>query len=96
MSEAPFTKEEKELLRQYQNLSTSVPSMAGRLAVEVIAASIFIGAWAYTGHALYLVVFIAALVGYNIQRILRQYKNLPKLRSISKKTIGEVANEKET
>jgi hypothetical protein len=96
MSEAPLTKEEKELLRQYQNLSTSVPSVAGRLAVEVIPAAIFIGAWVYTGHALYLVVFIAALVGYNIQRIVRQYKNLLKLRSISKKTIGEVANEKET
>jgi hypothetical protein len=96
MSEAPLTKEEKELLRQYQNLPISVSSVAGRLAAEVIPASIFIGAWVYTGHALYLVVFIAALAGYNIQRILRQYKNLLKLRSISKKTIGEVANEKET
>jgi hypothetical protein len=96
MSKAPLTKEEEELLRQYQKLSTSVPSVAGRLAVEIIPASIFIGAWIYTGHALYLVVFIAALVGYNIQRILRQYKNLLKLRSISKKTIGEVADEKKT
>ncbi|HZT63929.1 MAG TPA: hypothetical protein VFA36_12380 [Burkholderiales bacterium] len=89
MSEAPLTKEEKELLKQYQNLSTSVPSVAGRLAVEVVPAAIFIGAWVYTGHALYLVVFITALVGYNIQRIVRQYKHLLKLRSISKKTIGK-------
>jgi hypothetical protein len=95
MSESPLTKEEKELLGQYQSLSTSVPSLAGRLAVEVVPALIFIGAWVYTGHALYLVVLIAALVGYNIHRILRQYKNLVTLRSISKKTIGEVANEKE-
>ena len=96
MSEVPLTNEEKELLKQYQTLPISVPSVAGRLAVEVIPAAIFIGVWVYTGHALYLIVIIAALVGYNIQRILRQYGNLAKLRSISKKTIGEVADKKET
>jgi len=89
MSEKQFTEDEKELLRKYQALSTS--SLGGRLAVETIPPLVFIGVWLFTGRALYLLALIAALVGYNIFRILKQHKNLSTLNSISRKVIGEAS-----
>ena len=94
MSEEKLTEEERALLKQYQSLSKSIPSLVNRLAVEIVPPIVFIGLWLYTGEALYLVVLIAIMVLYNVQRVLRQYKNIVKLNSISKKTIGE-ADEKE-
>lgn len=89
MSELDLTHEERELLRQYQTLSASIPSLANRLAVEIIPAIAFIAAWAYTGNAVYLVVFIVVTVAYSAQRVIRQYKNIKKLNAIANKAIGE-------
>ncbi|MEQ1485298.1 hypothetical protein [Methyloglobulus sp.] len=90
MNDFEFTKEEKELLRQYQKISPKILSLLNRLSVEVIPPIIFIVIWFYTGRVIYLIALIAILVIFNVQRVLRQYKNILLLNSISKKTIGEI------
>jgi hypothetical protein len=93
MNNTELTNEEKELLRQYQTLSTKLPGLFSRLAVEIIPPIVFVALWAYTGSTSYLITLIAILVMYNVQRVVRQYKNIVKLVSISKKTVGEVSDE---
>jgi len=70
--------------------------LTNRLAIEIVPAIIFIAIWIYTESSIYLIVLIAMLVIYNVQRVLRQYKNIVKLNLISKKTIGESTDETET
>ncbi len=90
MNDEKLSLEEKELLKQYQTLSSSIPSLVSRLAVEVVPPIIFMVVWFFSGQVLYLIVLIGLMVFYNVQRVLRQYKNIVKLNSISKKTIGIV------
>ena len=96
MNQEELTNEEKELLKQYQTLSASLPSLVNRLAIEIVPPVIFVGVWLYTGSVTYLLLLITLLVTYNVQRVSRQYRNIVKLNSISRKTIGKVSGEKET
>lgn len=91
-----ISEEEKELLKQYQSLSDSMPSLANRLAIEVVPPALFVAIGIFTGQVIWFVVVIAFMVIYNVQRVLRQYKNIVKLKSISKKTIGNVSDEPKT
>lgn len=88
--------EEKELLRQYQTLSASMPSLANRVAVEVVPPAIFVAIGLVTGQVIWYLVVIALMVSYNVQRVLRQYKNIVRLKSISEKAIGKVSEESKT
>ena len=83
-----LTEEERKLLSQYQSLSESMPSLINRLAIEVVPPVVFVGIGLYTGQVIWFLVLITLMVTYNVQRVLRQYKNIIKLRSISKKAIG--------
>ena len=94
MDEPEISKEERDLLIQYQSLSKSMPSFSKRLAIEIVPPVIFVAAWSYTNNAIYLIVLILVMVFYNIQRVVRQYKNIASLKSISVKTIGEIPGEK--
>jgi len=85
-----LSKEERELLKQYQVLSDSIPRLVNRVAVEVVPPIIFVALGLCTGDAVWFVVVITLMVIYNVQRVLRQYKNIVKLKSISKKAIGDV------
>ena len=96
MNDTELTKKEEDFLRQYQGLSTSIPSLTRRLAIEIIPPIVFVAVWFYTKSTIYLVVLILILVTYNVQRILRQYKNIVKLNSISMKIIGEATDETKT
>ncbi|MCP4163961.1 MAG: hypothetical protein GY760_28190 [Deltaproteobacteria bacterium] len=89
-----LSEEEKELLTQYQNLSGSMTSLLKRLSVEIIPPIIFVGMGLYTGKLIWFFLIIALMVVYNVQRVLRQYKNIVKLRSISKKLIGSIDKNK--
>jgi len=91
-----ITKEEKELLKQYQILSDSMPSLANRVAIEVIPPVIFVAIGLVTGQVIWCLVVITLMVVYNVQRVLRQYKNIVKLKSISEKAIGNVSEEPKT
>ena len=90
MSHEKLSLEEEALLKQYQTLSSSIPSLISRLAIEVVPPIAFLITWFLTEQVSYLIVLIAFMVFYNVQRVLRQYKNIVKLNSISKKTIGVV------
>lgn len=79
--------DEKKLLAQYQVLSDSMPSLANRLAVEIIPAALFVAAGIYTDNIIWFLVLIATMVTYNLQRIIRQQKNITRLKSISQKTL---------
>lgn len=96
MNDSELTKNEKDFLRQYQRLSTSIPSLTKRLAIEIVPPIVFVAVWFYTKSTTYLVVLILMLVAYNVQRVLRQYKNIVKLNSISMKIIGEATDETKT
>lgn len=85
-----ISEDEKELLKQYQSLSVTMPSLVNRLAIEVVPPIIFVAIGLYTGQVVWFVVLIVLMVIYNVQRILRQYKNIIKLKSISEKTIGTI------
>jgi hypothetical protein len=89
MSNSGFTEEEKQLLAQYQVLSASAPSLRVRLAAEVIPPLVFIGMWYDSGEVLYLLACIAAMVAYGVLRIVKQYKNIARLTSISGKVLGD-------
>ena len=91
-----ISEEEKELLRQYQSLSDSMPSLANRVAIEVVPPVIFVVIGLFTGQVIWFLVVITLMVIYNVQRVFRQYKNILKLRSISKKTIGKISEEPKT
>ena len=91
-----ITEEEKELLKQYQTLSDSMPSLANRVAIEVVPPAIFVAIGLVTGQVIWYLVVITLMVVYNVQRVLRQYKNIVKLKSISEKAIGNVGEEKKT
>ncbi len=80
--------DEQKLLAQYQTLSNSMPSFANRIAVEIIPPAIFVGIGLYTGQTLWFLLLISIMVFYNLQRVIRQYKNIARLKSISEKTIG--------
>ncbi|MDF2447203.1 MAG: hypothetical protein K0S46_2439 [Moraxellaceae bacterium] len=88
MSNSGFTEDEKQLLAQYQVLSASVPSLGVRLAAEVIPPLVFIGMWYDSGEVLYLLASITAMVAYGVLRIVKQYKNIARLNSISEKVLG--------
>ena len=88
-----LTEDEKVLLKQYQTLSTSLPNLANRLAVEVVPAVVFVMMWFFTGNVTPLIILISLMVIYNVQRVLRQHKTYKKLHSISKKSIGDVCDE---
>lgn len=88
-----ISEEEKELLKQYQSLSKSMPSLLNRVAVEVVPPAVFVAIGWFTGEAIWFVVVIALMVIYNVQRVLRQYKNIAKLQSISEKAIGKIHRE---
>ncbi len=83
-----LSEEEKKLLSQYQILSSSIPNFANRIAVEIVPPIIFVGLGLYTGQILWFLILIAMLVFYNLQRVIRQYKNIVRLKSISEKTLG--------
>jgi len=85
-----MTEEEKDLLRQYQALPDSKLRLANRVAVEVAPPAIFVALGLITGEVIWYVAVIVLMVAYNVQRVLRQYKNIATLRSISKKVVGEV------
>ena len=85
-----LTEEEKELLTQYQSLSESMPRLMNRLAVEIVPALIFVGIGLYTGKVIWFLMLVTLMVVYNVQRVLRQYKNIVKLRSIAKKVIDSI------
>ena len=89
-----LSEEEQKLLKQYQTLSTSLPSLANRVAIEVVPAIIFVSLGMYTEKIIWFVVLITLMVTYNVQRVLRQYKNIKKLNSISKKAIGNIDENK--
>jgi len=89
-----LTNQEKALLRQYQTLSTSLPSLTNRLAVEIVPASVFGLMWYFSGNVAPLLLLILIMVFYNIQRVLRQHKIYKTLNSISQKAIGYVHEEK--
>jgi hypothetical protein len=91
-----LSEKEKELLKQYQSLSDSMPSLANRVAVEVVPPAIFVAMGLFTGQAVWFLVVIALMVVYNVLRVFRQYKNIVKLKSISMKTIGSVGDETKT
>ena len=76
-----------------KSFSISIPGLSNRLAVEIVPPVILVAIWFYTGSVTYLIVLIAILVIYNVQRVFRQYRNIAKLKSISKKIIGEVNDE---
>jgi hypothetical protein len=85
-----FTEEEQKLLKKYQSLSTSVPSLINRVAVEIVPPVIFVTLGIYAGKIIWFIVLILLMVIYNVQRVIRQHKNIEKLNSISKKTIGNI------
>lgn len=86
-----LSEEERELLKQYQRLSETMPGLINRLAVEIIPPIIFVSIGLYTGKIIWFLTLIMLMVVYNVQRVLRQYKNIVKLRSISVKTIGIIS-----
>jgi len=85
-----LSKEEVKLLKQYQTLSNSVPSLASRLAIEIVPAIIFVSLGLYFNQIIWFLVLIGMLVFYNVQRVIRQRKSIAKLRSISQKAIGNI------
>ncbi|GEM_PF-1915012 len=89
-----LSEEERKLLKQYQVLSLSLPSLANRIAIEVIPAIIFVSLGIYTEKIIWFIVLISLMVTYNVQRVVRQYKNIKKLDSISKKVIGKINENK--
>lgn len=89
-----LSKEEEKLLKQYQTLSASLPSLINRVAIEVVPAIIFVSIGIYTEKFIWFIVLVTLMVTYNVQRVLRQYKNIIKLNSISKKTIGNINDNK--
>ena len=91
-----LSEEEKTLLKQYQELSVSLPSLTNRIAIEVVPAIIFTAIAIYTGKIIWFIVLIIFMVFYNVQRVVRQYKNIKKLKSISEKTIGNLSENKKT
>ena len=91
-----ITEEEKELLKQYQVLSTSMPNLANRVAIEVVPPVIFAAVGLVTGQVMWFLVVITLMVVYNVQRVFRQYKSIVKLKSIAEKTIGNVSKEPNT
>lgn len=88
-----ITEKEKELLKQYQTLSDSIPSLVNRVAVEVMPPAFFVAIGLVTGQAIWYLVVITLMVVYNVQRVVRQYRNIVKLKSISEKMIGNVDKE---
>jgi hypothetical protein len=82
--------DEKKLLEQYQVLSNSNPKFLNRLAVEIIPPIVFVCLGLYTGEIVWFLVLIVIMVTYNVQRVIRQYKNIERLRSISIKIIDTV------
>ena len=84
-----FTEEETMLLKQYQQFPTGVSSLARRLVVEIVPPIVFVALGLITGRSLWFLALIIMLVGYNIQRIVRQQKSIRLLRQISQKVIGE-------
>jgi hypothetical protein len=82
--------DEKKLLEQYQVLSNSNPKFLNRLAVEIIPPIVFVCLGLYTGEIVWFLVLIVIMVTYNVQRGIRQYKNIERLRSISIKIIDTV------
>ena len=91
-----FSEKEQKLLKQYQSLSTSMPSLTNRLAVEVIPPIVFVTIGIYTGKIIWFIVLVALMVLYNVQRVIRQHKNITMLNSISKKSIGDIDEESQT
>lgn len=73
-----------------------MPSLVNRVAVEIVPPIIFVAIGIYTGQIIWFLVLITLMVIYNVQRVLRQYKNIVKLKSISKKTIGTVNEQSKT
>jgi hypothetical protein len=91
-----ISEEEKQLLKQYQTLSDSMPSLVNRVAIEVVPPFIFVTIGLSTGQVVWFLFVITLMVIYNVQRVLRQYKNIIKLKSISKKAIGSINEEPKT
>ncbi|MEN9353396.1 MAG: hypothetical protein RL318_721 [Fibrobacterota bacterium] len=83
-----LTSEEVGLLRSYSALPTNPSSHWNRLAVEIVPPLMFIGLWAFTGHATYLMFLILALVGYNVLRVSRQRRNIHILKSLATKLLA--------
>lgn len=88
-----ISEEEKKLLMQYQSLSDSIPNLINRIVIEVVPQALFVVIGLFTGDVIWFLIVIALMVIYNIQRVLRQYKNIVKLKSISKKTLGNISEE---
>lgn len=88
-----LSEEEKKLLTQYRVLSDSMPSLANRLALEIIPPIVFVSIGLYTGDLTWFLALVALMVTYNVQRVIRQYKNIVKLKSISQKALGGERND---
>lgn len=90
-----LSEEEKQLLKKYQDLSSSLPDLINRLAVEIIPPIIFMAMGIYTGQILWFILVIIIMVSYNVFRVIKQRKYIQNLKSISEKTIGKASdNEK--
>lgn len=88
-----ISEEEKKLLMQYQSLSDSIPNLINRIVIEVVPPALFVVIGLFTGDVIWFLIVIALMVIYNIQRVLRQYKNIVNLKSISQKTLGNISEE---
>lgn len=89
-----FSNEEIKLLEQYQKLSVSLPSIINRLAVEILPPMFFIFLGLYSGKVIWFIAVITIMAFFNIQRVLRQFKNIERLMNISKKVLGNINDQK--
>ncbi|WP_370678794.1 hypothetical protein [Comamonas sp. GB3 AK4-5] len=88
---ASLTHAERTLLERYQRLAGG--SLAPRLAVEIIPPLVFVGLWAWSGKAVFLLALIAVLVVFNVWRVLQQRRALRHLQSIAVKALVESSSE---
>jgi hypothetical protein len=89
-----FSNEEIKLLEQYQKLSVTLPSIINRLAVEILPPMFFIFLGLYSGKVIWFLAVITIMAFFNIQRVLRQFKNIERLMNISKKVLGNINDQK--
>lgn len=81
--------EEKQLLEQYKTLSNSTLNIANRLAVEVVPPIVFVAIGIIRDEIIWFLLLITIMVFYNVQRVIRQQRNLKTLKSLSDKLLNE-------
>jgi hypothetical protein len=81
--------EEKQLLEQYKTLSNSTLNIANRLAVEVVPPIVFVVTGIIRDEIIWFLLLITIMVFYNVQRVIRQQRNLTTLKSLSDKLLNE-------